>query len=86
MPAMYVVACVSSHGNRIANTAIIAPIFGMIANVCSCICVTAWKIETSKPTTIPQIRMGAARRVAIRMASIIMATTRASVINTNLVV
>ena len=57
-----------------------APILGIIANVCSWICVTAWKIETIKPTTNAPISIGAARREAIRIASIIIETTKASVI------
>ena len=60
-----------------------APILGIIANVCSWICVTAWKMETIKPTTNAPISIGAARREAIRIASIIIETTKASVIINN---
>ena len=62
-----------------------APILGIIANVCSWICVTAWKMETIKPTTNAPISIGAARREAIRIASIIIETTKASDIVNNFV-
>ena len=85
MPAIYVVACERGQGNKIARTAIIAPILGIIANVCSWICVTAWNMEIIKPTTNAPINIGAARREAIRIASIIIETTKASVMFNNFV-
>ena len=41
----------SIHGPATTITTTTARIFGMKVSVGSCSCVTAWKIETSRPTT-----------------------------------
>src|SRR5262245_55937379 len=55
----------SIQGRQSINTTITARILGTSTNVCSWICVTAWKMLTRTPTTRPASNGGAARSRAV---------------------
>ena len=57
------------HGPKITIETSTATILGTKASVCSWICVVAWKILMTNPTTIPKINIGADTISTVQIAS-----------------
>src|SRR3954453_21333326 len=74
-PVVYVSSWPSIHGPKSTMIATSATTFGMNASVCSWICVTAWKMDTIRPTTRPARSIGTAIFIATEIASIVRETT-----------
>jgi hypothetical protein len=68
-----------AKSNNVSRT---QTILGTNARVCSFICVVAWNIETSSPTTIATISIGAAHNITVVIACVNKPITSPSVINT----